>query len=140
MQKCNIRSPPPPPPNSLLVYGSVAFTINHVSASVSLSLSLTPTPFLCGLFVSILLLYFFTAQIHQRWGRAVWSSGVGQWWAAVPSARPTLHRDGTSVSGSRKQGWILLCITLTFTTQYALLLFYLNPYIYLLTFLPYQCT
>ena len=38
--KCNIRSPPlqPPTPNFLLVYGSVAFTINRVSVSVSPSL------------------------------------------------------------------------------------------------------
>ena len=34
-------APSLPPPHSFLVYGSVAFTLNHVSMSVSLSLSYT---------------------------------------------------------------------------------------------------
>ena len=33
--KYTFTPPPPPPPNSLLMYGSVAFTINHVSEPVS---------------------------------------------------------------------------------------------------------
>ena len=89
---------PPPPPQH---------THTHTATPPQILLLLVPFS----------VLYFFTAQIHQRWGRAVWNSGVGQWWAAVPSARPTLHRDGTSVSGSRKLGWILLCLTLTFLTD-----------------------